>query len=111
MSSSDRYRYFWYDLDMLPRFWLKGSSWVKEQANRWIKAYLFRGAVYLLPLLGICLIPLAFPQRVVISRAAPHLPPSQLAHFRTASAALPGEFPAQQAIYITLHGFCPTPML
>src|SRR5437868_5385768 len=61
---------------MLARFWLKGSSWVKEQANRWIKAYFLRGAVYLLPLLGICLIPLAFPQRVIIPRAAPHPAPS-----------------------------------
>jgi hypothetical protein len=48
---------------------------VKEQANRSVKAYLLRGAAFLV-LLGICLIPLAFPQRVIIKRAAPLPAPS-----------------------------------
>jgi len=54
---------------------------VKKQASRWIKAHLLRGAIYLLLLLGICLIPLAFPQRVIIQRAAPHRAPSQTRTF------------------------------
>jgi hypothetical protein len=50
---------------------------VKEQASRGIKAYLLRGAASLLLLFGVCLIPLAFPQRVIIPRGAPQLARSQ----------------------------------
>jgi hypothetical protein len=49
---------------------------VKNQTSRCIKGYLLRGAIYLLLLVGICLIPLAFPQRAIIQRAAHHPAPS-----------------------------------
>jgi hypothetical protein len=61
---------------------------VKEQPSRGIKGYLLRGAVYLLLLLGVCLIPLAFPQRVITERAAPHLAPWQSRTFPNGGCGL-----------------------
>ena len=48
---------------------------MKNQASC-CEAYLLRGAIYLLLLVGVCLIPLAFPQRAIIKRAAPLPAPS-----------------------------------
>jgi len=56
---------------------------MKKQIAPSAMGHLIRGAFYLLLLLGICLIPLAFPQRVIIQRAAPHLAPSQTHTFPT----------------------------
>jgi hypothetical protein len=54
---------------------------MKRQTARFRKAHLIRGAFYLLLLLASCTIPLAFSQRVIIQRAAPHLGPSQTRTF------------------------------
>ena len=54
---------------------------MKKQMAPSVEAHLVRGAVSLLLLLGVCLIPLAFPQRVTIQRAASHRAPSQTRTF------------------------------
>jgi hypothetical protein len=49
---------------------------MKKQKAPFFTAYLLRSAVSLLLVLGICLLPLVFPQQVITERAALQLAPS-----------------------------------